>query len=238
MAPLGNGQYQFSSQPNSVLGGFFPLDPPGQFPIYGAAGAGPGAVTMVGTRGDALQPVAVLVQLRDASARAHGCKGDQYLFPPSLMTTRPARTRRPTGTPRQRDVPDRAWYPTVQGWYHDSWFTDEARYLFNYNGAFSLQFYGDDDMFVFINGVLVVDLGRRPPAAARPRRRQRDRRDRDHHRGRLAQRGGHDDSPLPVGGSVHRLDDEHDDQHRRQRPHELHQRHLRLPHAGPSTSAS
>ena len=28
------GQYQFSSQPNLVLGGFFPLDPPGQFPLY------------------------------------------------------------------------------------------------------------------------------------------------------------------------------------------------------------
>jgi fibro-slime domain-containing protein len=46
-----------------------------------------------------------------------------------------------------------------QGWRHDSWFTTEARYLFNFSGAFSLDFYGDDDTFVFINGTLVIDLG-------------------------------------------------------------------------------
>ena len=46
----------------------------------------------------------------------------------------------------------------MQGWFHDSWFTDEARYLFTHTGAFTLQFYGDDDMFIFINGNLVIDL--------------------------------------------------------------------------------
>jgi fibro-slime domain-containing protein len=51
------------------------------------------------------------------------------------------------------------WYTGVQGWFHNSWFTDEARYLFTHTGAFSLQFYGDDDMFIFINGKLVIDLG-------------------------------------------------------------------------------
>jgi len=44
------------------------------------------------------------------------------------------------------------------GWYHDFWFTVEARYLFTFNGPFQLQFSGSNEIFVFINGVLVVDL--------------------------------------------------------------------------------
>ncbi len=32
-------------------------------------------------------------------------------------------------------------------------FSVEARYLFAYNRPFDLQFFGDDDTFVFINGV-------------------------------------------------------------------------------------
>ena len=49
---------------------------------------------------------------------------------------------------------------SIQGWSHNFWYTTEARYLFTFTGEeFSLQFYGDNDLFIFINGKLAVDLG-------------------------------------------------------------------------------
>jgi fibro-slime domain-containing protein len=42
---------------------------------------------------------------------------------------------------------------------HNFGFTTELRYFFQYQGGETLTFYGDDDVFVYVNGRLAVDIG-------------------------------------------------------------------------------
>jgi cysteine-rich repeat protein len=100
---------------------------------------------------DALNPTqATMCDLWPYWNRADGtpiwtaCHGDQYFFPPRADCSAGG-----------------CWVSDTPGVKHDSYFTSEARYFFVYDGTkgISLQFFGDDDLFMFINGKLVVDLG-------------------------------------------------------------------------------